>query len=121
MELLIRDGDYVPDGAGGFERLEGAQEVLERVLFRLTARRGGMPFLPELGSRLHTLGRERPSERRELAAQYVSQALAQERDLQVEQVELADGTDGGMMLRVYLKWQGERLQVETRIGAGGRG
>ena len=54
MELLIRDGDYVPDGSGGFLRLEGAQELLERVLFRLVARRGGMPFLPELGSLLHT-------------------------------------------------------------------
>ena len=76
MELLIRDGDYVPDGSGGFLRLEGAQELLERVLFRLVARRGGMPFLPELGSLLHTLGREKPSERRGVAMQYVTQALS---------------------------------------------
>lgn len=116
MELLIRDGDYVPDGTGGFQRLEGAQELLERVIFRLVARRGGMPFLPELGSQLHALGRERPSERQGLAMQYVTQALAQEPGLQVEQVELSDGADGRLELRVHLNWQGERLCVDTIVG-----
>ena len=49
MELKLVNGDYVPDGAGGMTRLSGADEVLGRVLFRLTARRGSLPFLPELG------------------------------------------------------------------------
>jgi len=116
MELLIRDGDYVPDGTGSFQRLEGAQELLERVIFRLVARRGGMPFLPELGSQLYTLGREKPSERRGLATQYVTQALAQEPGLSVEQVELAERADGRLNLRVHLNWQGERLSVDAAVG-----
>ena len=58
MENLLRDGDYVPNGFGGFTRLYGTQEVLARALFRLTCRRGSFPFLPELGSRLQELGRE---------------------------------------------------------------
>ena len=49
MELRLEQGDYVPNGAGGFQRLEGAEALLQRVLFRLTARRGQFPFLPELG------------------------------------------------------------------------
>ena len=53
MERMLRDGDYVPDGAGGLETAEGAEEVLARVLFRLTARRGARPLLPGLGRRLH--------------------------------------------------------------------
>lgn len=60
MELRLEQGDYVPNGAGGFQRLEGAEALLQRVLFRLTARRGQFPFLPELGSRLYQLGREKP-------------------------------------------------------------
>lgn len=116
MELLICDGDYVPDGTGSFQKLEGAQELLERVVFRLTARRGGMPLLPELGSRLYALGREKPSERKGLALQYVSEALAQEQGLEVEQVELTQGTDGRLKLKVYLRWQGERLSVDAVIG-----
>ena len=94
----------------------GAQELLERVLFRLVARRGGMPFLPELGSLLHTLGREKPSERRGVAMQYVTQALAQEPGLRVEQVELTDRKDGRLDLKVFLEWQGEHLTVNAAVG-----
>ena len=75
MERMLRDGDYVPDGAGGLETAEGAEEVLGRVLFRLTARRGAMPFLPGLGSRLHEVIREKPGARQTLCARYVAQAL----------------------------------------------
>ena len=39
MERTLIDGDYVPDGAGGLKESDGAEEVLARVLFRLTARR----------------------------------------------------------------------------------
>ena len=57
MERKLINGEYVPNGAGGLTTLEGAQEVLSRVLFRLTARRGGLSFRPNLGSRLYQIGR----------------------------------------------------------------
>ena len=44
MELMVRDGDYVPDGAGGFLRAEGSQELLQRVLWKLSIRRGSFPL-----------------------------------------------------------------------------
>ena len=47
----LREGDYRPDGAGGFALATGGAGVLERVLFLLTARRGGFPLLPEVGNR----------------------------------------------------------------------
>ena len=75
MERRLSQGDYVPDGGGGLTALGDGEEVLARVLFRLTAHRGAMPFLPELGSRLYLLGREKPSARQALAAQYVAEAL----------------------------------------------
>ena len=40
METKLLNGDYVPDGLGGVARCQGADALLERVLFRLTARRG---------------------------------------------------------------------------------
>ena len=61
MEWKLSAGDYVPDGTGGLTALSGSGEVLARALYRLTARRGALPFLPALGSRLYQLGRERPS------------------------------------------------------------
>ena len=51
VEWKLTEGDYVPDGKGGFTALTGSGEVLARVLYRLTARRGALPFLPGLGSR----------------------------------------------------------------------
>ena len=60
MIALLRNGDYCPDGMGGFRQAWGGEEVLERVLFQLTARRGSFPLLPQVGSRLYLLGREKP-------------------------------------------------------------
>lgn len=74
-ENLLRGGDYVPDGFGGFVRLQEEEALLERALFKLTCRRGAFPFLPELGSRLRELGRLRPSARNAAARQYAAQAL----------------------------------------------
>lgn len=74
-ENLLRGGDYVPDGFGGFVRLQEEEALLERALFKLTCRRGAFPFLPELGSRLRELGRLRPSARNAAAQQYAAQAL----------------------------------------------
>ena len=50
MELKLENGDYLPDGHGGLQQAE--EELLQRVLSRLSARRGSFPFLPDFGSRL---------------------------------------------------------------------
>ena len=33
---MVRNGDYVSDGAGGFLRAEGTDELLQRVLWKLS-------------------------------------------------------------------------------------
>ena len=58
MELKIKDRDYVADGAGGLVRVSGWDELLERVLFKLSVRRGSFALVPELGSKLHLLWRQ---------------------------------------------------------------
>lgn len=114
MERKLINGEYVPDGAGGLTNLEGAQEVLSRVLFRLTARRGGLPFRPNLGSRLHQILREKPSARKALAAQYAAEALEEETDLKLSQVEWQDTEDGGRVV-VRLEWRGETLTAQVDV------
>lgn len=116
MELKLKDRDYIPDGSGGLKRAEGAEAVLARVLFRLSARRGGLPFLPELGSRLHEVLREKPSARLAAAKQYVAQALEQE-NVEVTDVVLTQ-TQEGAQLVVSLLWQGETLSVTTQVEGG---
>ena len=114
MELLLREGDYVADGRGGVVRLEGEEALLQRVLFRLTARRGGLPVLPELGSRLYLLGREPPEGRLSAARQYVAEALGEE-DVTVESVELEQGAAGMLSLRVCLSQGDTAVTAEVTI------
>lgn len=119
MEWKLEAGDYVPDGMGSLTSLSGGEEVLARALFRLTARRGRLPFMPELGSRLYQLGREKPSARQALAAQYVAEALQEEPGLEVQSVEL-DQSGENARLTVHLEWQGEELTVRLPLSAAGR-
>ena len=114
MELLLKNGDYVPDGKGGFLRAEGRTELLQRVLWKLTAHRGEFPFLTDLGSKLYTLMREKPSAWESLARQYTAQALSGEADLMVTDVVLAQA-EGKLELTVYLLWNGERLDVKVEL------
>lgn len=114
MEAKLCNGDYIADGLGGVERCAGTDALLERVLFRLTARRGQFPPLPELGSRLYLLGREPVPQRLSAARQYVAEALAGE-DVSVSEVVLTPAGDGRARLMVYLTSQGEELSVTMTV------
>jgi len=109
-ELKILNGDYVPDGLGGVVRTEGKEALLQRVLFRLTARRGQFPFLESMGSRLYTLGQVDPALRQSTAQQAVAEALAEETGLQVEQVTLS-----GEDLTAALLYEGQELSVRLSV------
>lgn len=113
MELLIRDGDYVPDGRGGLQSAQGEEELLQRALFRLTMRRGSFPFLPELGSELYRLTREKPSAWQGLARQYAAEALRGEEGVTVTDVVVTPQGEGAR-LDVLLDCRGnaERVTVE---------
>ena len=113
MELLIRNGDYAPDGKGGFKRAQGSDELLQRVLFKLTARRGSFPFLPALGSELCRLPREKPSAWNSLARQYAAQALEGE-DLTVEDARVTP-RGGGAAVELVLKGRGETLELTVEV------
>ena len=114
MELALRYGDYVPDGVGGLKRVAGGEELLQRVRFKLVARRGKFPFLPSLGSRLWQLGKVPASQRQSAAAQYVAEALEDE-ELTVESVELREIEAGAASLTAELLWRGERLSVTLEL------
>lgn len=114
MELKIKNGDYIADGAGALERTSGDEELLARVLFRLSARRGGFAPLSTLGSRLHLLGREKPGLRQTAAAQYVAEALADEA-VEVTEVTLAPGTQGAAALTIRLRAQDAQWQITLQV------
>jgi len=115
MELKLQNGDYVSDGAGGLHRVSGRDALLQKVLFRLTAKRGMFPFQEDLGSRLWQLGRLSAAERPAAAKQFVAEALAAEPDLRVGTVTLRPGADDTAELTAELEWQGESLSVTLEI------
>ena len=114
METKISNGDYVSDGLGGVERCKGTDALLERVLFRLTARRGQFPPVPGLGSRLYLLGREPAAQRLSAARQYAAEALAEE-DVTISDVLLAPEAGGRARLTVLLDYRGEALNMAVTV------
>lgn len=110
MEPKLIQGDYVPDGLGGIQRLKGADALLQRVLFRLTARRGQFPPLPRLGSQLYLLSRESAVNRPSAARKFAAEALADE-DVAVTDVTLSPAEGGHIQVAVMLDYQGEDLSV----------
>ncbi len=114
MENLLRNGDYVPDGFGGFVRLRGAEKTLARALFCLTCKRGAMVFLPELGSRLYALGKEKSANLEQVAEQYCAEALAP-LGVEISKLQLRVPTKGQAVLELWLEYDGETRQVEVNL------
>lgn len=114
MERKLVNGDYVPDGSGGLTVLSGGEEVLARVLYRLTARRGQFPPMPALGSRLYLLGRESVAQRPSAARLYVAEALAEE-DVNVTDVQLGPAGEGRMEVTVSLEYRGTDLTITLTV------
>lgn len=115
MALLFHDGDYIPNGKGGFCTVTGDREVLERVLWKLSVRRGSFPFLPKLGSRLHLLCSYPAKEREALAGRYVREALSDE-DLSVTAVTLTQTGEGRGELTVSLVYEGQEMTAAMEVG-----
>lgn len=112
-EPILQNGDYRLSG-GNIQYAEGEEALLERVMFRLRARRGRFPFCDGLGSRLWQLSSLSPSQRPSAAEQYVAEALADE-PVQVERVEVTERTDGTAALTVILLWEDEALTVTLEV------
>ena len=114
MENLCVNGDYVPDGFGGFTRLQGTQALLQRALFKLCCKRGSFPFLPELGSRLYMLGREKPAARSDCARQDAAEALSG-MGVAVTQAQVTSLPDGKARVTVQLRCEDETATLEVTV------
>lgn len=115
MSLRLEERDYALDGNGGVAaEVDDGAALLNEVLFRLTARRGSFPFLPELGSRMYQLRREKPSAWESLAGQYAAEALAGLTDVTVTGARVSR-TEGGLSVAVELLWQDSPLTVTVQL------
>ena len=108
MDLLLRDGDFGLDERGMPVQLDGVDELLQRVLIRLTVRKGAFALDPMLGSRFYALRRAdlRSMEREAMAM--AQEALASMKELSVTAVQVDPEIDGGAT----------RVTVWLKVGAG---
>lgn len=115
MELRLENGRYVSRGIAGLERVQGEDELLQRVCMKLKARRGGFYPMPEYGSRLYSLTSVKPSMRETAARQYILEALADETELALETVTVSE-EDGELCVSAAFTYQGDvKLAVDTWI------
>ena len=114
MELKLINGNYIADDSGGFVTVAGVEEILQRVLFKLTAHRGGFPLLPELGSRLYLLQKEKRRNRESTARQYIMEALQEEADLTLEDLKIQE-QDGVLNLTAFFRYGGESLNLMLTV------
>ena len=110
------DGDYVPvsEFGEGFETVTGIDELMQRVLFKLNIRRGSFPLIPKLGSDLWLLYKEKRSNRRSAAYQYICQALEDEMELDIAGVTINE-TEDKMKIDVELSYKGEMASLTVEI------
>ena len=109
-------GDLAPGEVRIRSAAAGTEIVLrKRVLFKLSVRRGSFALVPELGSKLHLLWREKGESRATAAKQYAAEALADEEGLSVTGMELAE-KNGFLELRVLLRYENETGEAVVTIG-----
>lgn len=116
MELKLVNGSYVAGEYQGLARVNGLEELRQRVYMKLCARRGGFLPFPDYGSRLCTLHTIPPGRRENAARQFVAEALAEEKELELESLELEDLAGESIGLSLTLIYRGgDRLVIETWI------
>jgi len=113
MELKMVDGNYVKNAYHDLASVSGTEELSQRIMMRLKARRGGFALLPDYGSRLYTLAGARPAERESLARQYIAEALSGENVL-LEALQIHDKGDT-LTLELTLRCSGQSLNIKTEI------
>lgn len=116
MELKLTDRKYTRGNYQGLALADEMEELLQRVEMKLKVRRGAFVPLPEYGSRLHLLAQVKQSNRQSAARQYVLEALADEKELELISLELLSTTDGDAKLLLSFTYKEEySVDVETAI------
>ena len=115
MELRIENGRYVERRHGGLETVSGAEELAQRIIMKLSCRRGSFLPLPDFGSRLHLLHGAKPSERHAAAQLYVAEALSGERELALWDMEITQESEHSISLSLLFEYRGGTVRIKTKV------
>lgn len=111
MDNLLANGDMVLNHCGDVQSVDGLKEIIQRVLIRLTVRKGNFPYDPDLGSGLYQLDLHTTDDFTLLSV--VREALAPIGEVVVTGIEkTVDQAQQILFLAVYLKVKEQSAIVE---------
>lgn len=114
MDMRIQNGDFVPDRRGIPRSCSGCEEVINRVLLALTARRGGFAKLPRFGSRLYQLRGGSQERMDSEAAVMVREALEEVDEVTVGEVSTAR-KDTALTISVRLQMDAGDYDIKVGV------
>ena len=115
MDTAISNGDFICDSKGIPVELTGYDELLQRVLIRLTVKKGSFIYDTLLGSRLYTL-KSTDGNLKERALSLVREALVDISEVIVDDVFTTWTNDGeNLELTVVLSINNEEKDVVITI------
>lgn len=116
MEIKISEGRYTAAKYGDFEYVSGIDEIRQRVEMKLSTKKGSFLPLPQYGSRLYQLSSIKPSKRESAARQFVCQALADEKNIDLLSLKIIYEDREKAMLELVFQYKGESsFEIFTRI------
>lgn len=115
IDYRLEDGDLVRKGLGDLQMVEGIEAKKQSMLIRLIVERGSFIYDENLGSRLKSLYREKPSRINRSADIYVREALEHEEDIEIINVEVKWLDKKKIIILVYFIWNGIQDSLEVVI------
>ena len=114
MDTAISNADFLLDGRGRPVVISGMQEILQRVLIRLTIQKGSFIYDPDLGSRLFTLKSTR-GDIKQQAINLVREALSPMTEVTVEDVVIDRVGEENLSMKVILSTNNETGEVAIKL------
>ncbi len=112
MELKLTEGRYTA-AARSLNTVTGSEELAQRIMMKLTARRGRFWPKPDYGSNLYKLiNGEKPSNRENAVRQYVAEALSDETDIELISVNIVETASDAIFVRLEFSYIGGSFSVE---------
>lgn len=115
MDTALKDGDFYLGTTGKPIAISGIKELLQRVLIRLTVKKGSFIYDKDLGSDLYTL-KNTNKDIKNQAIIMIKEALADMRKIEVEDISIkfTDSSEN-LKLNVLLSINNNKEEVEILL------
>lgn len=113
MDTKIKNGGWVKNSSGLPQTVECSEELLQRVLIRLTVPLGSFVFQPSFGSRLYLVWREDENLRAQRAVQLAQEALKSMTEVKILSARVNENTGTIIFNISFINYIGE---AEITVG-----